>query len=54
MVADFRRARVVMGGDVSLGRHVGFVPQVVYGRLWGEAVRQRRKNVVPETKSTES
>ncbi len=38
--ADYRRARVVMGGDVSLGRHVGFVPQVVYGRLWGEAVPQ--------------
>lgn len=38
--ASYRRLRVVMGGDVSLGRHLGFVPQVSYGRLWGEAVPQ--------------
>jgi hypothetical protein len=38
--ADYRRMRVVVGGDVSLGRHLGFVPQVSYGRLWGEPVPQ--------------
>lgn len=38
--ASYRRLRVVLGGDLSLGRHLGFVPQVSYGRLWGEAVPQ--------------
>ena len=38
--ADYRRLRVVLGGDLSWGRHLGFVPQVSYGRLWGEAVPQ--------------
>lgn len=38
--ASYRRLRVVLGGDLPWGRHLGFVPQVSYGRLWGEAVPQ--------------
>lgn len=37
---DYRRLRVDMGGDVSIGDHLGLVSQVSYGRLHGEAVPQ--------------
>ena len=37
---DYRRVHVTLGGDVSLGRHWGFVPQLDYGRLYGMPVPQ--------------
>ena len=37
---DYRRVHVTVGGDVSLGRHWGFVPQLDYGRLYGTPVPQ--------------
>jgi hypothetical protein len=42
MGSDFRyrRARLTLGGDVSLGRHFSLVPQGTYGRLRGNALPQ--------------
>ena len=42
MGSDFRyrRTRVTLGGDVSLGRHVALVPQATYGRLRGQVLPQ--------------
>lgn len=37
---DYRRLRVDMGGDLSLGDHLGLVSQLSYGRLHGEAIPQ--------------
>ena len=36
----YRRTRVTIGGDVSLGQHLALVPQATYGRLRGEALSQ--------------
>lgn len=36
----YRRAKLSAGGDVSLGRHFGFVPQAMYGRLRGQPLPQ--------------
>ncbi len=36
----YRRTRVTIGGDVSLGRHFALVPQATYGRLRGDALPQ--------------
>ena len=42
MGSDFRyrRTRLTLGGDVSLGRHFALVPQATYGRLRGAALPQ--------------
>ncbi len=42
MGSDFtyRRSRLTVGGDVSLGRHFSLVPQATYGRLRGQALAQ--------------
>jgi hypothetical protein len=37
---EYRRTRASLGGDIGLGRHVAALPQLVYGRLSGEAVPQ--------------
>ena len=37
----YRRSRLVLGGDVSIGRHLALVPQATYGRLRGEALPQQ-------------
>jgi hypothetical protein len=36
----YRRTSLTVGGDISLGRHLAFVPQAAYGRLRGEALPQ--------------
>ena len=36
----YRRTRVTLGGDVSLGRHLAIVPQTTYGRLRGQVLPQ--------------
>lgn len=36
----YRRTLVTAGGDVSLGRHLAFVPQAAYGRLRGDVLPQ--------------
>jgi len=36
----YRRTRVIVGGDLSLGRHVALVPQATYGRLRGQVLPQ--------------
>jgi len=33
----YRRTRLTLGGDASLGHHLALVPQATYGRLRGEA-----------------
>jgi hypothetical protein len=42
MGSDFRyrRSRLTLGGDVSLGRHLALVPQGTYGRLRGNVLPQ--------------
>lgn len=37
---DYRRTRVALGGELAVARHFSFVPQLVYGRLGGDAVPQ--------------
>jgi len=37
---DYRRTRVALGGEFAVGGHVSFLPQLVYGRLGGDAVPQ--------------
>ena len=37
---DYRRARLAIGGEQALGGHVSLLPQLVYGRLFGDAVPQ--------------
>jgi hypothetical protein len=37
---DYNRTLVAVGGDVSFGRHIAFVPQASYGRLHGEVLPQ--------------
>jgi hypothetical protein len=37
---DYRRTRVALGGELALGAHLSFLPQLVYGRLGGDAVPQ--------------
>lgn len=37
---DYRRTRVALGGDLPLGGHLSFLPQLAYGRLGGDAVPQ--------------
>ena len=36
----YRRTRVTLGGDLSLGRHLALVPQATYGRLRGDVLPQ--------------
>jgi hypothetical protein len=37
---DYRRTRVAVGGELPVGRHVSFLPQLAYGRLGGDAIPQ--------------
>jgi hypothetical protein len=37
---DYRRTRVAVGGEVAVGRHVSFLPQLAYGRLGGDPIPQ--------------
>ena len=37
---EYRRSRVSLGADISIGRIASLLPEVVYGRLNGEAVPQ--------------
>lgn len=36
----YRRTRLIVGGDVSLGEHLALVPQATYGRLRADALPQ--------------
>jgi hypothetical protein len=37
---DYHRTRVALGGEMAMGGRVSFLPQLVYGRLGGDAVPQ--------------
>lgn len=37
---DYRRLRLAAGGEIAVGGHVSLLPQIVYGRLTGDAVPQ--------------
>jgi hypothetical protein len=37
---DYRRTRAALGGELALGGHLSFLPQLVYGRLGGDAIPQ--------------
>jgi hypothetical protein len=37
---DYRRTRVVVGGEITAFRHLSFVPQFAWGRLTGDPVPQ--------------
>ena len=37
---DYRRVRLALGGELPLGRAASLVPQLTWGRLGGDAVRQ--------------
>jgi hypothetical protein len=37
---DYRRARLALGGELAVARHLSFLPQLVYGRLGGDPVPQ--------------
>jgi hypothetical protein len=37
---DYRRARIALGGDLTVARHLSILPQLAYGRQYGTALSQ--------------